>query len=50
MAIDYIIDMDCPIKAELTKEGLVSMVKQRNYAKAIMDALKKKRVNRTKRQ
>ncbi len=37
MAIDYIIDMECPVKAELTQEGLVSMVKQRNYAKAIMD-------------
>lgn len=41
MAIDYLIDMDCPVKDELTKEGLVSMIKQRNYANAVMNVLKK---------
>lgn len=41
MAIDYIIDIDCEIKRQLTKEGLVSMVKQRNYANAVVAALKK---------
>jgi hypothetical protein len=41
MAIDYLVDMDCPVKDELTKEGLVSMIKQRNYANAVMDVLKK---------
>lgn len=41
MAIDYLIDMDCPVKDEVTKEGLVSMIKQRNYANAVMDMLKK---------
>jgi len=41
MAIDYLIDMDCPVKDELTKEGLVSMIKQRNSASAVMDVLKK---------
>ncbi len=41
MAIDYLIDMDCPVKDELTKEGLASLIKQRNYANAVVDVLKK---------
>jgi hypothetical protein len=41
MAIDYIIDMDCEVKRQLTRDGLVSMIKQRDRAKAIMDLLEK---------
>jgi hypothetical protein len=41
MAIDYIIDMDCEVKRQLTKDGLVSMVKQKNRAAALIDVLAK---------
>ncbi len=41
MALDYIIDMDCEVKRQLTKDGLVSIIKQRDRANAIIDMLKK---------
>lgn len=41
MAIDYIIDMDCEVKRQLTKDGMVSMIKQRDRANAIIDLLRR---------
>jgi hypothetical protein len=41
MALDYIIDVDCEVKRQLTKEGMVSMIKQRDRAEALIDVLKR---------
>lgn len=41
MAIDYIIDQQCKVKENLSVDGMVSMIKQRNYAFTILDLIKK---------
>lgn len=38
MAVDYIIDYDCKVKQTLTLDGMVSLLKQRNRAMAILRA------------
>jgi hypothetical protein len=40
MALDYIIDMNCEVKRQLTKEGLVSMIKQRYRAESMIKLIK----------
>ena len=41
MAIDYIIDQQCKVKENLSVDGMVSIIKQRNYAFTILDLMKK---------